>query len=371
LLIDRGAEIEAKEDTGFNALLAATAHSSSTSTLATVRFLLDQGAYIDATNDLLMTPLMIAIRYSDETSSMDTVRYLLKRGANVNIADRNGFTSLIIATGDSENSLPIIQLLLDQGAYVHVTDNIGNTVLHHALEDNPNIKIIELLLNKGANPNIKNNSGITPLMTAVIDTDVKIIELLLDKGANINDVDNDNATALWHAVANEADISVIKLLLERGADPFNVNDYEADIPDSCRTDECKDLILSTIWKTLYNRDIQTAQQYSTQTSLPKDIWTLILLNKRQQLLCSNLSSEQNREILILFAIELEIPITNDMTKGQLCGIISRQLAYGKGIKGVTEEMNRYKSQIMYLAKKFNINANRSMEEILLNLSKVF
>ena len=166
-------------------------------------------------------------------------------------------------------------------------------------------------------------------------------------------------------------LDVVKLLLDKGANPFDVDNNGKDVIYHCRVKGCRDLISEYIWKNLYKRDVDIAQRYSKQTSLPKDIWTLILLNKRQQLLCQNLSSSKNKEVLRFFAMELEIPITNDMTKGQLCGIISRQLAYGKGYKGVAEEINRYKKQILMLAKKFNIDTNQTIEKILVDLSKIF
>ena len=48
------------------------------------------------------------------------------------------------------------------------------------------------------------------------------------------------------------------------------------------------------------------------------------------MLCQNLSSDKNKEILYLFALELGIviPDKDKITKGKLCTLISRHLTYG-------------------------------------------
>jgi hypothetical protein len=73
------------------------------------------------------------------------------------------------------------------------------------------------------------------------------------------------------------------------------------------------------------KGMNTAKQYGSSV-LYKDIWGLILLRKRQQQLCTILSSEKNKEVLKYFAMELNIPVTENMTKANLCGLISHHLA---------------------------------------------
>ena len=59
-----------------------------------------------------------------------------------------------------------------------------------------------------------------------------------------------------------------------------------------------------------------------------------------------------------------------MTKGQLCGLISRQIVYGKLYHKTETEMNTIKKQMIQIAKKFNIDTNRSLDEIIKDISRV-
>lgn len=74
----------------------------------------------------------------------------------------------------------------------------------------------------------------------------------------------------------------------------------------------------------------------------------------------------------LFALELGIPVTKETTKGQLCALISRQLSYGKFYnKNLVHEMNKYNSQILELARKFNIDTSQPIGNVIQQMSKLF
>ncbi|KAH7144601.1 ankyrin repeat-containing domain protein, partial [Dactylonectria estremocensis] len=75
----------------------------------------------------------------------------------------------------------IVQLLLKEGASPNIADFDGDTALllasgrgHH--------KIVELLLQKGADPNIANTDGDTPLQLASGNGHQKVVELLIASG---------------------------------------------------------------------------------------------------------------------------------------------------------------------------------------------
>ena len=121
--------------------------------------------------------------------------------------------------------------------------------------------------------------------------------------------------------------------------------------------------------------METAKRYS-KSVLSKDVWELILLNKRQSQLCSVLSSNKNKEVLKYFALELGIPVPEGITKGKLCAIISRYLAYNKyfseaGKKYTEEKMNKQIKYIKDLASQYNLDRNRPIGEILQDLSHMF
>lgn len=84
--------------------------------------------------------------------------------------------------------------------------------------------------------------------------------------------------------------------------------------------------------------------------------------------------DKNKEILYLFALELNIPLppSEKISKAKLCGLISRQLVYGKVFSNKGEkEMEKLKSDLIIAAKKFNIEvSNRSFSEIFEDLQRI-
>ena len=275
-----------------------------------------------------------------------------------------------------------IKLLLENGADVNFSNNNKSSLLILASRNSnttSNIETVKLLLENGADVNLKNINGATPLTVASRNSNngsnIETVKLLLENGADVNLKDKDDWTALMLA-SHGSNIETVKLLMENGADPFILNNNRKDALSLCQKEECREIIRSYIWKSLYNRDISTAKKYSKQTPLPADIWELILLNKRQQQLCKDLSSDKNKEILALFALELNIPINKEMTKAKLCGIISRQLAYGKYYSEKSkiytkDKIEKEKNQIKKIARNFGLDVNRPLDEILKDLSFLF
>ena len=78
---------------------------------------------------------------------------------------------------------------------------------------------------------------------------------------------------------------------------------------------------------MYDIDMSLANIYrkNINKQLPKDVWRIILLHKRQQQLCKVLTDENNKELLVQFAKQLHIPISKNMTKTELCALISKKL----------------------------------------------
>jgi ankyrin repeat protein len=361
-LLNKGTDINIKQN---QKLYTPLIVASRDNTKDVIEYLLKRGADVTIKTKGGYTALMMASR----SRNKDIIELLLNYGSDVNTRDINDWTPLILASAYNSNP-DIINLLLDRGADINARTDTGVTSLIAAVTLGF-YNIVQLLIERGANVNIITNTGNNALMAELykIQPNINIVKLLLEHGININIKSNDGSTPLIFAIKGK-NIDIIKLLLEYGADPFEKY-KDKDLIELCKDDICKKLISEYRWKRLYKRDIETAQKYSRSTVLPKDVWTLILLNKRQQMLCSKLSSSKNKEVLEFFAVELEIPITEKMTKGQLCGLISRQLAYGKGYKNVTQEVQTYKNQIIALAKKFNIDINQPMNNILKDLGDIF
>ena len=196
------------------------------------------------------------------------------------------------------------------------------------------------------------------------DSNIETVKLLLENGANPKSINNKGLSILF-LVSKHSNLETVKLLLDYGADPFE------DI--RCPTKECEELINRYRWKRLYDRDVKTAKTFSYQTKIPKEIWEIILLNRRRMQLCQNLSSEKNRELLKYFALEFEIPVTETMTKANLYGLISRYIVYGRGVKPFAKfesEKVNFRSKVREIALKVGLDPDESLEVLLNQLSKI-
>ncbi|MDD5454971.1 MAG: ankyrin repeat domain-containing protein [Candidatus Ratteibacteria bacterium] len=103
LLIENGADINAKDNKGNTALMMA----SITGQTDTVKLLIDKGTDVNAKNNNGITALMLA-------SGTNTVKLLIEKGADVNIKANDSYTALKIASERGDTA--IIELLKQAGA---------------------------------------------------------------------------------------------------------------------------------------------------------------------------------------------------------------------------------------------------------------
>ena len=104
------------------------------------QLLLDRGAQIDARDKLGNTALILAAcecAQATMPSTYETVQLLLDRGANVNARNHEGKTALIDAAGGFGGNA-IVRLLLDRGADAKLKDKEGKSALDYARESEKN-----------------------------------------------------------------------------------------------------------------------------------------------------------------------------------------------------------------------------------------
>ncbi|XP_063913940.1 uncharacterized protein LOC135130477 isoform X2 [Zophobas morio] len=263
LLIELGAEINAKDSNGFTPLYYAMFFNSSC-----IKILLENGADPNYTADLQIPPLLFALGLS-ETSVMNqlinsganiqgletvtslhfaaelgdifSLVFLAGNGADVNASDKNGriplhsacqkrkFSSILQKVSDNDFSVYIhknkedcISELLVRGSHVNQKDNEGLTPLHMACRDKC-VEAVRLLLQHGADVNVVNNKGHSALHMCCDDENThsltEIVKMLVDHGINVNLKDNEERTALVYACAS-GDLDSLKYLHQNGADLF-------------------------------------------------------------------------------------------------------------------------------------------------------
>ena len=231
LVLEAGADSNTKVDeTGSTALMRA-AHRGYEKT---AKLLLEHGADVNAKDKDGATALMLATSHGHE----NTARLLLEHGADVNAKNTNkvetytdrqgvvyevGSSALMIAAKGGRNE--IAKLLLEHGADVNAKNNAGESALLNAISAIHRLygnyekgnEMVRLLLEHGADANAKDNNGMTALIRAAYRGYEKTAKLLLEHGADVNTKDNDGMTPLMFAASNSYE-KTVTLLLEHGAD---------------------------------------------------------------------------------------------------------------------------------------------------------
>ncbi len=378
-LLDQGSDVNANYLNEIPLIVA-----SKNGNIKIVKLLLDRGANINTKTISGFTPLSNAVTFTNTTSSIEIVKLLLDSGADVNakIGKPGKLTALSISAGSSNltSSIETVKLLLDSGADDY-SKNTALVVSSTFTNTTSSIETVKLLLDYGADINSTYNDGTALMYTSQNSnstSSIETVKLLLENGADVNLKNIDGKSSLYISSQNSntsSSIETVKLLLENGANPFIKNNENKTALDICPTKECQNLISKNMWSRMHKNIKLLSRQYSRSgiARFPKDIWELILLRNKQKQLCKNLSSEENREILVNFALLYEIPVNKDMSKSTLCELVSKQLSYGERYSQRSIEYFKTKDglkQIGMLAKTLGVNTNQRIDYILNDISTI-
>ena len=200
LLIDLGAEVNARLENGWTPLHSAVARNSSSH----VQVLLAAGADVTARGKNDWTPLHQASAWPKNAK---TLTALIIAGADVMARTDRGVTPLhysAAATLLGQRTDPSginANLLIEAGADVNAIDDNGNTPLHNAVTFPDAGGDIKALLNAGADANYKNNDGNTPLHRgARSGSAASNLKFLVEAGSDLNIKNNDGETPLYVAM---------------------------------------------------------------------------------------------------------------------------------------------------------------------------
>ncbi len=164
LLIEKGANVNALDRRGNNALNTVAASSSmrESETAAMVRLLLEKGADPNRPGADRRRPLVTATWRGHR----EVVGILLDKGADIEQLDPAGITPLMVAAQSHQE--PMLRLLVDRRANVNARDRYGATPLMHLLGGLACSTIeeavrpqIDLLLAAGADPSLADADGQT------------------------------------------------------------------------------------------------------------------------------------------------------------------------------------------------------------------
>jgi ankyrin repeat protein len=196
-----------KEEIPLNQQLIASAEKGETEK---VLRLLEDGADINAIDERGRTAV-VAATYNNR---IETVKALIQKKADINIRD-NQLNNVLLYAG-AEGMLDIVKLALEAGADTKLTNRYGGTALIPASERGHVDVVEELLTHSDIDVNHINNLHWTALLEAVILGDggekhQKIVQLLVEHGADVKIGDREGITALEHA-QNRGFHKIAKLL---------------------------------------------------------------------------------------------------------------------------------------------------------------
>ena len=127
LLLEAGADVNAKDEWGDTALMATAGYGN----VEAAKLLIRSGADVNATKPDLTTALMIAARQGE----LEIVEVLLGANADVNIGFGIGDTALSLAAWECE--IAIMEALIKKGAYVNHYDKECRSLLEKYIKINP------------------------------------------------------------------------------------------------------------------------------------------------------------------------------------------------------------------------------------------
>ncbi|KAJ9602538.1 hypothetical protein H2200_013081 [Cladophialophora chaetospira] len=280
LLIKGGADINARDYFGNNALLSAASSGQD----KVIELLLNRQYNADievqrtSTDDRKgFTPLMLAVH----DGRLSSIKVLLAKGAKRDVVNEAGDTLLHIAA--SMGRLRTTEFLLANGSQIiAMNEQTGETALHSAVRK-ASLRVAIFLIKKGRLLlEAENNQKQTPLALAVKLKKPRMVEKLLEKGAKTDGVDADERTPLHNAIIAK-DSETIRLLVERGAKIESLDkDGRTPLYHAVRTEDpaVPDLLLSGGYKMdVKNRSGRFPLQHIMEMPLARESQSLSLLRE--------------------------------------------------------------------------------------------
>lgn len=133
--------------------------------------------------------------------SGDMAKLLLKNGINAAVQNNDGLTALgkFFERVYLNNIEKIVTALINNGVDINAAAYYDESpvikIANNAATLSTNIEQMEYLVKLGADINIKNKQGYTPLMLAVMKSNIDMVRVLLDAGADTTLLDDNGRNA--------------------------------------------------------------------------------------------------------------------------------------------------------------------------------
>ncbi len=230
-LLEKGADVNAKDDYGWTALMLACANgdmdmfgelTSRKDIDFKAKDITGKTALDYDKSGILQGVLTEELLRASRNGWLGDVSKLLEQGADIEA--RNGYDRTALMWACERDHTDVARLLLEKGADVNAKDEDGNTAFDYdnsgTLQGIMNEELLKACkegrfddvpkwLEKGADVNARAEDGSTPLMWVVMEGDVKTAKLLIQKGADVNAKDKTGENAFDYA-QDKAIVDVLK-----------------------------------------------------------------------------------------------------------------------------------------------------------------
>jgi len=178
------------------------------------KLLLDRGADVNAKNSAGYTALMFAA----ESDRRDIVSALLDDVSLDlgSLGDRNSYQETVLMAMARQGQTDIVQRLVKMGAELNAVNKLGDTALYLAA-DRGHLYTVKALCELGAEVNTANRGGWTPLMMASALGNLEIMKILLQYKADYSPKNNWNGSALSEARKSLRANQAVEILIRAGA----------------------------------------------------------------------------------------------------------------------------------------------------------
>ncbi|XP_053326316.1 CARD- and ANK-domain containing inflammasome adapter protein-like [Spea bombifrons] len=204
-LVDKGAEVNARNDIEYTPLLLAAELGKPEAAQA----LVEKGAHLDVRTPNQNTALHLAV----QGGNVSIAKLLIRKGMNINITGPGDQTPIHVAA--FHNKQDIVDVLIDAGANVNAVTKDLVTPLHIASQRG-NLDVAQRLLHHRANVNAKDKGSRTPLRLAVDGGNGDLVQLLLNNKSDPNVTDKDKKTPL-HVAAAAGQVEMVEAMLRSQA----------------------------------------------------------------------------------------------------------------------------------------------------------
>jgi ankyrin repeat protein len=139
-------------------------------------FLIEQGADVQAKSESGMTALMLAMNPNSETDSFKIASLIVDAGADVNAESGGGNTALMEAAHKGLTS--VVELLIEKGALLDIQNKYGETALIVSSMEGGEPATVKALLKANARKDLKDVDGLTALDMANKNSCTEIASIL-------------------------------------------------------------------------------------------------------------------------------------------------------------------------------------------------